>query len=104
MYFRKGNQGHSGSGPASSYIITYIYVILSNAQAAVGAAGGRPVQGPALAAARWPGGPAGAGPGPAGGGSLLAGGEASVIDPAWPAESDLDSDRDNESDSPAGQG
>ena len=46
-----------------------------------------------------PTGPPGAGPGLEGGGSLLAGGEASVIDPAGPAESDSDWDRDNESDS-----
>ena len=50
--------------------------------AAAGAAGGRPAHGPARAAARRSGGPAGAGLGQAGEGSLLAGGEVSVIDPA----------------------
>ena len=45
---------------------------------------------------------AASGPGPGtalGGGSLLAGGEASVIDPAGPAESSSDSDRESDSES-----
>ena len=69
-YFHKGNDGLpvSGAGPG------YIHVILPNARAASGVA-----QGLARASARQLGGPAGAGPGQAGGGSLLAGGEASVI-------------------------
>ena len=100
MFFHKGNHGLSGAGPG------YIYVILSNlnAQAAGTAGPGPGATGPGS------GGPGLAGVAPAqaararGGGSLLAGGEASVIDPAGPSESDSDLDRDNESDSPAGQG
>ena len=93
MYFHKGNHGLSGAGPG------YIYVILSNAQpeapARGRAASGRLSHG-ALAAPA-----AGPGPGPGGvargRGSLLAGGEASVIDPAGPAESGSDSDRESDS-------
>ena len=95
MYFHKGNHGLSGTGPG------YIYVILSNAQPEASARGraatGRLSHG-ALAAPA-----AGPGPGPGGvargGGSLLAGGEASVIDPAGPY-SDLDRESDSQESDP----
>ena len=86
MYFHKGNHGLSCAGSG------YIYVILSNAQPEAPPAG--------LAAASAAFRVAGPGPGAArGGDSLLAGGEASVIDPAGPAESGSDSDRESDSES-----